>query len=281
MKNMWKLPLTLFLLCLFFSINVCSAIPSQNFVESNGYWYDDWNINRNDYSGSNGYLPNMAYETINENKELAYSIGQSFQVQYPSKIHRAEEILLYVQQWTEYGYDQENVFRNDVAQDEWAWNADETAHSINRNTATAAIGDCEDLAFLCATIYMGAGFDVAIVDAPEHCALLIWLPEYSNANDYWDITNDNRGSGWIWVESTGESNPLGWTPPDYEDGYWTAYPIGDLMPIDEVPVTPSSSIDIDLIVPIIVVIIIIVVSLLFSGSKSKQKRLYLTPTPRY
>lgn len=278
---MRKLPITIFLLFIFLSIPVCRAIPSQNFVESNGYWYDDWNINRNYYSGSNGYLPKIAYETINENKELAYSIGQSFQEQYQSKIHRAEAILQYVQQWTEYGYDKENVFRNGIPQDEWAWNADETAHEINENMGTAAVGDCEDLAFLCATIYLGAGFDVAIVDAPEHCALLIWLPDYANANNYWDITDDNRSSGWIWVESTSESNPLGWTPPDYEDGYWTAYPIGDLMPIDEVTITPQSSTDIDLIVPIIVIIIIVVISLLFSSTKSKQKRPYLPPPPPY
>ena len=75
---------------------------------------------------------------------------------------------------------------------------------------------------------MGAGFDAAIVDATDHAALLIWLPEFSNANNYWDLPNDDRDAGWIWVEATGESNPLGWTPPDFEDGGWTAYPIGSL-----------------------------------------------------
>ncbi len=53
---------------------------------------------------------------------------------------------------------------------------------------------------------------------PITCALLIWLPEFSNANNYWDIPNDGRDAGWIWVEATGSSNPLGWTPPDFEDG---------------------------------------------------------------
>ena len=84
----------------------------------------------------------------------------------------------------------------------------------------------EDMAFLCGTIYVGAGFDAAVIDAPYHAALLIWLPDFSNANDYWDI-NDGRGAGWIWVEATGSSNPLGWTPPDFEDGAWTAYPIAN------------------------------------------------------
>jgi hypothetical protein len=35
-----------------------------------------------------------------------------------------------------------------------------------------------------------------------------------------------RGAGWIRVEATGSSNPLGWTPPDFENGGWTVYPIG-------------------------------------------------------
>ena len=70
--------------------------------------------------------------------------------------------------------------REGVAQDEWAWNADEMAHAFNPTTGVTAIGDCEDMAFLCGTIYVGAGFDAAIVDAPDHVALLIWLPEFCN-----------------------------------------------------------------------------------------------------
>jgi hypothetical protein len=65
-----------------------------------------------------------------------------------------------------------------------------------------------------------------MVLAPGHAALLIWLPEYDNANYYWDIPDDDREYGWIWVEATGEQNPLGWTPPDFADGNWIAYPLG-------------------------------------------------------
>jgi hypothetical protein len=54
---------------------------------------------------------------------------------------------------------------------------------------------------------------------------MLFLPEYQNANQYWELTNDNHGSGWIWVEATGKSNPLGWTPPDFSNGDWTAYPL--------------------------------------------------------
>jgi hypothetical protein len=91
-------------------------------------------------------------------------------------------------------------------------------HMIDQTTHTVAIGDCEDMTFLCSTLYLAAGFDVAIVSPPEHVALMIWLPEYENANYYWDIEDDQKDYGWIWVEATSETNPLGWTPPDFVDG---------------------------------------------------------------
>jgi len=205
------------------------AFPASSFYQQNGDWHDNWGIDRND-AGTNGqfpgYLPNLAYETLGNNSELAYSIGQWFLNNYPSRTDRAVAILKYVQTWTYYAYDSDTFSRNGVPQDEWAQNADEFSHAFNQTTGTKAPGDCEDMAFLCGTIYVGAGFDAAVIDATDHCALLIWLPEFSNANDYWDI-GDGRGTGWIWVEATGSSNPLGWTPPDFEDGGWTAYPISN------------------------------------------------------
>jgi hypothetical protein len=110
------------------------------------------------------------------------------------------------------------------------------AHAFNENTGAVAVGDCEDMSFLGAAIYSGAGYDAALVLTDEHVALLIWLPEYSNANYYWDIPNDGRGEGWIWVEATGENNPLGWTPPDFNDGNWIAYLLG--MTISNVDYSP-------------------------------------------
>jgi hypothetical protein len=38
-----------------------------------------------------------------------------------------------------------------------------------------------------------------------------------------DLPEDDAKGGWIWVEATGSSNPLGWTPPDFSDGMWTAW----------------------------------------------------------
>ncbi|MGF3521886.1 MAG: hypothetical protein ACQXXJ_02165 [Candidatus Bathyarchaeia archaeon] len=271
--------LLLFLLLNFLALQIYSvfALPSSNFTKSNGYWFDDWDINRNYYAGRSGYLPNMAYETLDENKELAFSIGESFKENYPTKTTRAIAILRYVQKWTEYGYDEENVFREGVAQDEWAWNADEMAHAFNETRGIVATGDCEDLAFLCATIYKGAGFDVAVVDAPGHVALLIWLPEFANADNYWDIPGDNRGAGWIWVEATGDANPLGWTPPDYENGEWTAYPIGYIEPIPE----PTLQLPLNELIVAIVVIVAILSMLLaaLKARSTKTMQAYWPPPP--
>ena len=238
-----------------------SGFPANSFTLQDGDWYDNWGIDRNYYGGSHGYLPSLASETLGENKELAYSIGEWFQSNYPSKTERAVAVLKYVQKWTEYGYDSDNVVRDGVPQDEWAWNADEMAHAFNETTGAIAIGDCEDMAFLCGTIYVGAGFDAAIVDATDHVALLIWLPEFSNANSYWDIPNDDRDSGWIWVEATGSSNPLGWTPPDFEDGGWTAYPIGSLEFVAEPEPSQPLSTDLNVLVVIVAVILSVILAL--------------------
>ncbi|MCW3981320.1 MAG: hypothetical protein NWF11_07595 [Candidatus Bathyarchaeota archaeon] len=223
--------LFVFLVILVFMFVDASGLPSggsfpPTFTLHGEDWYDSWGYNRNYYGGADGYMPNLAYETLGANKEQAYSLGQQFQAAYPSRVQRATSILKYVQRWTEYGYDTDNVVLKGEPQIEWAWNADEMAHMFNESTNSVAIGDCEDMAFLAATIYLGAGIDAALVLAPSHVALLIWLPEYANANYYWDIPDDGKEEGWIWVEATGDQNPLGWTPPDFNDGDWIVFPLG-------------------------------------------------------
>jgi hypothetical protein len=251
-------------------IKAASGIPASSFTQQHGDWYDNWGIDRND-AGINGelpgYLPNLASETLGENKELAYSIGQQFLNQYQDNNSRADAILKYIQTWTYYAYDSDTFVRNGVAQDEWAQNADEFAHAFNQSTGVKAPGDCEDMAFLCATIYVGAGFDAAVIDATDHAACLIWLPEYPNADDYWDL-NDGRGSGWIWVEATGSENPVGWTPSDYEDGDWTAYQINSQPYVARSPTTSGPTFDIfDLL--FLVVAVIIVLARLGLGTKRR------------
>lgn len=247
--------------------------PSSNFKRSGNDWYDDWGISRTYYGGPDGYLSNLDEETLGENRELAYELGLRFQSNYADRTQRAEAILKFVQTWTEYGYDEDNVVMGDQAQVEWAWNADEMAHAFNTETGVIATGDCEDMAFLCGTMYVAAGFEAAIVDAPSHASLVIWLPEYDSANNYWDLSGDDRGTGWIWVEPTGDSNPLGWTPPDYQGGGWTTYGIGSLNFVAEAIPSQTDwgssgsglfSFNSDILMIIVGIVISIVLSLLRS-----------------
>ena len=196
-------------------------------------WYDTWNITRNAWYGEDGYLPQMANESLGNNKELAYTWGQNFKVEYPDKVERAQQILKFVQRWMKYGHDSDYVIMEGKAQLEWAWNADEMAQKIDeaKNSFTVTRGDCEDFAFLCGIIYLAANFEVVLVSPERHVALLIWFPEYQDANIYWDIGN-GKGYGWIWVEATGDENHLGWTPPDFTNGNFDVYPIRDTSSLE-------------------------------------------------
>jgi hypothetical protein len=215
---------------------VLAISQTTDFIYVDGLWYDSWGYTRNYAVGSNGFIPNVAYEALGEWQGIAYSWGKQFEVRYPEEIRRAEEILRFVQQWTEYGYDEDNVVIGGRFQEEWAWNGDEMASKIDFDSNTPAIGDCEDLAFLCSAIYEGAGFDTAMILTTRHVALLLWLPDYPNVLK-WDIVGDGRGYGWIWVEATGENNPLGWTPDIYRDGDWEAFVI-ELLYIHDVQYFP-------------------------------------------
>ena len=135
MKKSYQI-LLIFFVSLTSSMMVKSyAYPSggdypPTFSKRGSYWYDEWNINRNLYSGEAGYLPNMFYETIDIYSDLAYSWGLEFKQRYSNRVELAQTILRFVQQWTIYGYDEENVFMDGKAQVEWAWNGDEMAHMI-------------------------------------------------------------------------------------------------------------------------------------------------------
>ena len=247
-------------------VPLVGAIPSggripPSFTHRGGYWYDDWGLTRDEAEGDSGYLPGLFSETTGSNAELAYSVGEGFRGGYPDNNSMASAILGYVQRWTTYGYDEDNVVMGGVAQGEWAWNADEMAHSMDENLGLVAVGDCEDLAFLSATIYAGAGYETAIVDTTDHVALLVWLPDYPNANVYWDLSGDDRGAGWVWVEATGSENPVGWTPSEYFDGIWSAYVYDggtyhEYEPLESV--AGSGSIDLDLVFVVAFLLLIII-----------------------
>lgn len=249
LSGMWKKGLAMLML----SVALLSATvyahssggsypPTFEFV--NGHWYDSWQIDRNSPWGKNGYMPNLMHESIDSAADLAFGWGADFKKAYPNKITRAGAILSFVQSWTAYGLDKEWVTMDGEAQAEWAWNADEMAYMIKEAFDSKDIvrGDCEDFSFLCGVIYLGAGFDVALVNPPGHVALLIWLPEYPNANIYWDL-DDGRGSGWIWIEATGKRNPLGWTPQDFSNGKFDTYifknQLLEYLSVSDVAYSPS------------------------------------------
>lgn len=240
----WMILISVFLA---FSIfNLVYASPQESyFIYQDGYWYDDWGYTRNYAWGLNGFMPNLAYESLGDWQDVAFDWGTQFLELYPDKIMRAEKILKFIQVWTEYGYDEDNVVMSGEPQGEWAWNADDMGSKIDFDTNSYAIGDCEDLAFLCSTIYQGAAFDTAMVLTDDHAALVIWLPDYPNVLK-WDIMGDGRDYGWIWVESTGENNPLGWTPESYRNGDWEAFVIEHMYikDIEFIPDNPSEEDDV-------------------------------------
>ena len=112
----------------FSSVSVAYGFPSggvypPKFTLHQGDWYDSWGFNRNYAEGSDGFLPNVAYESLGSNKELAYSIGEQFKINYPQKIERAEAILSYVQRWTDYAFDEDSeaiIHITGKPQEEWA-----------------------------------------------------------------------------------------------------------------------------------------------------------------
>jgi len=246
---------------------IVKAFPSGHsdpptFTYIDGEWYDSWGVTRTWADGRDGFIPLLSSETLDENKDLAYEIGERFRDTFSNNITMVDAILSYVQRLTEYGYDEDNVYMNDEAQVEWAWNADEMVQVMDESQGIVAVGDCEDMAFLCLTIYSAAGIETAIIDCPSHCALLIWMPEYPNANIYWELSDDDRGPGWIWVEATGEQNPVGWTPSDFNDGYWTAYTIEDGFYVEQYPVEDYSEDDVwGTLLEIIIIIIVIIIKI--------------------
>lgn len=199
-----------------------TANQSEGFTKKGHYWYDSWDINRNIATEDDGYFPALVYESLGQNIELAYQYGRQFLTEYSDKVTRAEKIMKFVQSMVKYKYDDENPYilavTKNERQEDWAWNPDEMAHMVDiaYDNQEVTYGDCEDFTFLLTVMYFAAGYNVTIVDAIDHAALLIWLPEHPNANVYWDI-GDGRGAGWIWVEATGDRNPLGWTPDDYKN----------------------------------------------------------------
>ena len=202
------------------------AIPSANFYEEQGEIFDDWDVCRTNAFGEYGFFqaasetefrPIIVAESLGENADSAYRIGQQLAEKYPDPQQRAERIFAFARDKMRYTSDWDQ-FRFD----EFAQNADEVANTLE--TKGLAYGDCEDYAVLLAVMYKGAGLRSAIVLTPDHAAALVYLPGYKEANRSLSLDGE---TGWIWAEATGGNNPLGWMPESFIGQTLGAYEVED------------------------------------------------------
>lgn len=198
------------------------ATPSDGFRKTNDDLFDDWGISRTRASGEDGFYqisetgfrPVIAFESLGEETNLAYSLGEQFAQKYPDQPQRAEAIFLFVRDRVKYTSD-----KDQFKYDEFAQNADELARSIEEEGV--AYGDCEDSAVLLAVMYQGAGYRSAIAIGPGHTAALVYLPEYKKASAF-ELEGE---PGWVWAEATGKNNPFGWVSKDLVNAELAAYEI--------------------------------------------------------
>ena len=218
------------------AVSLCFADPSINFYQQSHGVFDQWGVCRTRAHGQDGFFqlteegfrPVIAFESMGQYTETAYSLGQEFANSYPDPHQRAEQIFYFVRDRVQYTPDGDQFGFSEFAQ-----NADELANTILEQGF--ASGDCEDSAILLAVMYQGAGYRSAIVLAPGHAAAIVYLPGYQKASVVMSL---NGESGWIWAEATGRNNPFGWFPEEFIGADLVAYEISaEPIPIEE----PSST----------------------------------------
>ena len=190
--------------------SLTSGSPSENFYQREWHIYDDWGISRTTSVGADGFFaltstefdPVLTRESLGENMDIAWQLGEEFTRKYPDRNQRAEQIFYFVRERVVYVSDADQFGRGEFAQ-----NADEVAETIvNKGKA---LGDCEDSAILLAVIYKAAGYRTAMVLMPGHVATLVFLPEYRKAPRKMTLAGEK---GWVWGEATGATNRFGWVP---------------------------------------------------------------------
>jgi len=209
------------------------AFPSEGFYQRGSDIFDDWEICRTNAFGADGFYqttktgfrPVIALESLGEQADLAYRLGEQIAAEYPDPVRRAEAVFYFVRDRVKYTSDIEQT-----GYVEFARNADELATAIVEDGI--GYGDCEDMAVLLAVMYKAAGFRSAITLLPEHTAVLVYLPEYNKATAFFELEGE---PGWIWAEATGRNNPLGWAPEQYRGTKIAAYEISAETPAYEIP----------------------------------------------
>ena len=190
--------------------SLTSASPSERFYQREQHIYDDWGIFRTTGVGPDGFLaitsnefdPVITRESLGENMDIAWQLGEEFARKYPDRFQRAEQIFYFVRDRVVYVSDFDQFGKGEFAQ-----NADEVAETIV--DTGKALGDCEDSAILLAVMYRAAGYRSAMVLMPGHVATLVFLPEYRKAPRKMTLAGEK---GWVWGEATGATNPFGWVP---------------------------------------------------------------------
>jgi hypothetical protein len=234
MKTTWVLlGLIVILLAAVATAGYASAFSSEGFYEKGGNIFDDWEICRTRALGEDGFYqitetgfrPVIAFQSLGEQANAAYSLGEQIAAKYPDPLQRAEVVFHLVRDRVEYTPD---IDLN--RSEEFAQNADELAIAIVEDGI--GYGDCEDMAVLLAVVYKAAGFRSAIVLVPEHTAVLVYLPDYNKATALFELESE---PGWIWAEATGRNNPLGWVPEQYLSTEIAAYEISAEIPAYEIP----------------------------------------------
>ena len=203
--------------------NYVSATPSASFHEVNGELFDDWEICRTRAAGEDGFYqvsettfrPVIAFESLGENADLAYSFGEQIGQKYTDRIQKAEAIFRFVRDRVSYATDVDQ-FRCE----EFAQNADELATAISQDGVS--YGDCEDSAVLLAVMYKGAGYRSAIAIGDGHTVALVYLPDYKRATMFFKLGGE---LGWVWAEATGRNNSLGAVPREFIDARLAAYEV--------------------------------------------------------
>ncbi len=202
--------------------NYAWATSSTRFRTVGDDIFDDWDISRTRAAGADGFYqisekgfrPVIALESLGEEADIAYGMGEQMADKYPDRVQRAEKIFYYVRDRVRYTPDIDQF-----QHDEFAQNADELADRIAQNGF--AHGDCEDSAVLLAVMYQGAGYRSAIAVAPGHTAAMVYLPEYKKGSAF----KMNGEEGWVWAEATGGKNPLGWVAKEFINEELYAYEI--------------------------------------------------------
>jgi len=205
-----------------------SATPSAGFTEMDGDIFDSWGICRTTASGQDGFYqvsetafrPVIAFESLGESADSAYSLGEQIARKYPDQLQRAVEVFYFVRDRVNYTPDIDQLWEDGARYEEFAQNADELATIIDQDGV--GYGDCEDSTVLLAVMYQGAGYRSAITVGPGHTAALVYLPDYKKATVIFELEGE---PGWVWAEATGKNNSLGWVPKELINAKLAAYEI--------------------------------------------------------